>query len=36
VREIGNASTTHPAKFLLIQTPWQNFDFVKCEPQVPA
>ncbi|SEF15019.1 Cupin domain-containing protein [Rhizobiales bacterium GAS191] len=36
VHEIANASTTQPAKFLLIQSPSRNFDFVKCEPQAPA
>jgi quercetin dioxygenase-like cupin family protein len=36
VHEIANASATQPAKFLLIQSPSRNFDFVKSEPQVSA
>jgi quercetin dioxygenase-like cupin family protein len=32
VHEIANASTTQPAKFLLIQSPSRSFDFVKSEP----
>ena len=30
VHEIANASTAQPAKLLLIQSPSQNFNFVKC------
>jgi quercetin dioxygenase-like cupin family protein len=36
VHEIANTSTTQPAKFLLIQSPSRNFDFVKSGPQPPA
>ena len=32
VHEIANASTTQPAKFLLIQTPSRSFDFIKSDP----
>jgi quercetin dioxygenase-like cupin family protein len=36
VHEIANASATQPAKFLLIQSPAQGFDFIKSElPSAP-
>ena len=36
VHEIANASATRPAKFLLIQSPSRDFDFIKCEPPALA
>jgi quercetin dioxygenase-like cupin family protein len=36
VHEIPNASRTQPTKFLLVQSPSRNFDFINCEPHAPA